>query len=126
VVILGWIPRREVCRRFCSCCIHGYDRLSVRGSKWDSIEGHRRSIKLALQYLDVRCLDVLYCDEEDVIVYDIYWNISNGVNDRQHILREINNYTVRRLFADGISPVFHGWTKNYSWGVHLYFQILAW
>jgi len=29
VVILVWAPRREVCRRSCHHCNHGYDRISI-------------------------------------------------------------------------------------------------
>jgi hypothetical protein len=127
VVTLNWVPRRQICRRFCYYCNHGYDRRLVRGHQRDPLRGHRVNINLALPNVNVRCIETYLCEEDGKTVFDIYWTPLYAHNQWSSIRLEIESYTHGHYQYDGQSGVFLESPKSYyALRNHLYYKRLRW
>ncbi|MGY5872602.1 MAG: hypothetical protein RTV72_10175 [Candidatus Thorarchaeota archaeon] len=89
------------------------------------LRGRRRGIKLILRDIGLKCIDTFICDEDGILVFDVYW--TSAPNNLLQIKQEIDQYIYGQDFYDGSSLIFEEGPKSYaSWNTHLYYQNLGW
>lgn len=110
-----------MCHRCFNCC----DRNDIRGTTRDMLHTERRRIRNLFDSVKIRSLGIFYCDNDGITVVDLSW-LDPG-NSKYRAINEIKNIMGRKYMFDGGSDIFHDGPKTYdAYGIHLYFDYLAW